>query len=158
VFPAKEQFPEADRLIFAYTVRDKSAPGGQRKVFADPLAIRRRMIVAGGGYLNEVLREAGTPDPDASQGEQPLEPAAILVREQARENRYKIVCEAFGLIPVDETSGEGITETEAMAILGEYLDWLSGESKPGGTKPTTSASTGSLPATSTTTMPTSVSR
>lgn len=104
-------FADRDRLVFRYEVNG-------RAVFADPLALRRRLIQATGGEFNTLLAEAQP----ATGGES--DPAGEVGRENARERVLGAVYQAFGLTPVDPETGGGVTEEEAAAVLTAYLAWL----------------------------------
>jgi hypothetical protein len=156
-------FPEHERLIYRYSV-------GGKEHFADPLVLRRRLVQAGRGELDEVLEAAAETEAVAAASAGP--PLAMLLpqdgqpptaehvaraaatargleearREEAREKRAKIVFEAFKLTPLDEATGEGVTEYEALQTLWDFLEWLEKNASPAGSSPPPSPSAGGPPA------------
>ncbi len=105
---------DTSRLIFTYDV------GGARR-FADPLAVRRRLLRASAGSFDDLQAACG------AGGETP---EAILAREEAREKVHAIICSAFAVTPFDPATSEGVTEAEATGLLDRFLDWLDGPPPP----------------------------
>lgn len=106
--PPAAPTPDTARLVFAHTVRGV-------KRFADPLAVKRNLLRASQGQFEALERLA-------SSAPTPLE------QEDAREKLHAITCAAFDLVPFDAATGEGVTETESVAVLDEFLSWLAGSS------------------------------
>lgn len=153
-------FPERERLIYKYTVA-----GSER--FGDPLVLRRRLVQAGRGELDEILDAA-----EAAEGESEGPPPAMFLpqdgstptpeqvakaiaiskgfeaarREDACEKRAKIIYEAFQIQPLNETTGEGVTEAEALQLLWDFLGWLEGNASPAGSSQPPLPSTDGPPA------------
>jgi hypothetical protein len=129
-------FPERQRLVYRYH-------NGAKEVFADPLVLRRKMIQAGRGELNQILREAVEPAAPTEEGADSGDAgggggvgvADECVRLQAQERRAQIVYEAFGLVPFDPETGGGVTEIEAIAVLHDFLGWLEGNASRAGNSP-----------------------
>ena len=101
---------DTSRLIFDYTHR-----GAKR--FADPTAVHRGLVRAGEGEFDVVCRACNAGD-DTHEDE--------VKRETAKEQLHAVVCSAFWLPTFDPATGEGTTEAETVALLGEFLDWLDG--------------------------------
>lgn len=92
--------------------------------YADPIAVKRMLHIATGGRLNKLIedanRDAHGPEAFPLDDESPERLAAL----QARGVLATATCHAFGLPLFDPTTGEGLTEEEALALLREYLLWL----------------------------------
>lgn len=105
-------FADNEKLVFCYEI------GGEKR-YADPLEIRRRLIRATSGEINDILKDAGRRvDPDSGN---PIENVATLA---AQEKRTEAGREAFDLPPLNPKTGDGVPESEVVRILGEFLRWL----------------------------------
>ena len=113
-------FEDRDRLVFRYQVDD-------RTVYADPLALRRRLVQATGGEINQLLREAADPPPGGA-----YDPSQELACLAARERLAAAILAAFDLPPFDPATGGGTTEAVALAPLWEFTDWLEKNGSGGG--------------------------
>src|SRR3954468_22629650 len=111
---ATVSYTERDKAVFKYLNEGK-------EVFGDPLAIRRKLVIASGASgatIDAILKEAADP-PEGTQDT----PEQCLKREDAREKRYKVVCAAFGLKEF-QPDGTGVTEAEAIAVLSAFVAFL----------------------------------
>ncbi len=106
--------PEAliRRGIFAYE-RDG------RTVLGDPGVILTRMYRAISGDLDELLAAAFA-EPVEGEGDAAANKAAVDYLNSV-DALMPAIREGFGVAPFDEADGTGLTTTEAMALLAEFL-------------------------------------
>ena len=103
-------FDEAEKKIFCYEL-------GGVKVYTDPLELRRKLIRAGAGEVDEVI--------ERSYSEIDLKnPVAVLSHQDDQERRIAMVREAFGLATINPKTGEGVSEEDALRILTDFLGWV----------------------------------
>jgi hypothetical protein len=114
-----------------YTDKERRIYGpyhdGREPVYADPLAVWRKLTVATRGELAALLaryNENGTSQ-DLAAG--PLAEAAVA---------------AFGLVPFDKLTGHGACEDDALWLLGDFLAWRAEKKNGAVTSPTSPAYTG----------------
>jgi hypothetical protein len=133
-------FTEMETLVFPYLL----LPGEPAsRTWADPLAIRDRLLRATRGRVEELLRQAsgrqpGGADPALSGPPDPPSPwfyvqaNMLLERTGAEEQVASAAYASFeGLSPVDEATGEGAPELHAVGVLYDFLDWLEGRREEG---------------------------
>lgn len=112
-------FADNEKLIFSYDL------GGEKR-YADPLEVRRKLIRATAGEINDIIRDS-QPQPQAEDdgetpsGSTPVESVAAL---DAREKLVGAARIAFDLPPLDPKTGEGVPESEVHRVLNECLFWL----------------------------------
>lgn len=97
------------RRVFQYTLAGKPR-------FADPRATYRRFLQATGGAPDPLLTAAQLPEGEET-------PEHRLARQAAEEKLAAASLEAFQLPRLDLTTGEGVSEAEALAILYDWLRW-----------------------------------
>ena len=100
---------------------------GERAVFADPLELRRRLVIAAGGDLAS-LAEAALPP----EGGPPEAPEATLARAEAQGRLAAVVREAFRLKPFDPDTGRGVTEAMCWRVWDDFHEGLEGNGPPPG--------------------------
>jgi hypothetical protein len=138
-------YTETDRKVFRYLL---TFPDGQTiPRYADPIAIRRNLLLATGGKLHKLLEDANKDivqiDDSLREGSAewqaavessrlPEDSPERLQALQARGILAQAACMAFQLPPFDSMTGEGVLEEESIAILAEYLIWLEAKKKSGG--------------------------
>lgn len=113
-------FSDDDRKIFEFS-------DGTKTIKADPLVIRRKLLVASAGEFWDLLAQGHRP---ADAGKEALE--IVMAREDAQEKVVLCVRAAFDLPPVDPGTGQGCTEAMCWAVLGRYLDLLEGNAPAAG--------------------------
>jgi hypothetical protein len=98
-------FSEKDKLVYS------DPATGQ---FFDPLAVKRRLLLAGKGRINEAF--AAYADP-----EKRLVAEGVIV-----------ACgrEAFGFAPIDPKTGNGVTDTKVIEAVTAFTRWLRGKGSP----------------------------
>ena len=95
---------------------------GKQQAYADPLAVDRKLKRALGGDVNRFLERYNS--------------EADVERMDATESLVKAAIDAFEMKPLDRTTGEGVTESEAIGVLFDYCDWLEKKNLTGSTSPT----------------------
>lgn len=89
---------------------------GRANVYADPIAVRRKLSACLGGDLPGVVR--------AMRSANPVESLPALERLCAA------VCAAFGLgSPFDPATGAGVVEAEWRPVLEQFIAWLAAQKK-----------------------------
>lgn len=137
-----KQFPEADRQIYRVYgpyYADDGAP-----VYADPLAIDRKLKLLLGGDVTRALEEYHSPDP--------------AVALPAAEQFVHAICVAFGLTPFDPRTGQGTIESECVRTWNNYQAWVEKKNQKAGNSPTSAPPTpASSPSKTSTTTPSAAS-
>jgi hypothetical protein len=96
-----------DRHVFTYEIAGV-------KRYADPSAVRRRLIVDSAGEFDALCLAASKGDAGA---------------EDAKEKLHGILCAAFGLPAFDPATGEGTTEGDSAAMYDRFAAWLAPQSE-----------------------------
>jgi hypothetical protein len=107
-------YDDGERAIFEYAVN------GQR-LFADPMAVHRRLTLALGGNPNAVLEqsEAGLFEEDNPAAAD--EPQNRLARAAAEERLWPAVRSALGLPAFDPKTGQGVTDATCRRLLDQFV-------------------------------------
>ena len=87
----------------------------------DPLAVHRKLVLAGGGRLNDHL--ASWADPETPE----------VARAAAEEELVRVARDAFALGGFAEEGGS--TDREALDALCDFLEWLAGKASRGSKPP-----------------------
>lgn len=95
--------------IFAYEL-----PNGDRQ-FADPLRIRRRLVLETNGKIHDLIKHQGSEE--------------LGTRLKADETLAKATAASFELPMLDEKTGEGLTEEFFLDLLDKFQDWLDEQKK-----------------------------
>lgn len=124
--------------IYRYSV------GTYGEFAADPLLLRRRILIASAGHCYEMACQAKEYEEkmaevgDAVGDEADAKRAEFSMRLAEVEGKLvAIAFEAFNLVPVDE-KGRGVTELQGLELLYDFLDWLDQKKSPPETSPTAS--------------------
>lgn len=96
-------FPPDDCAIFEFAL----PCGGKR--FADPWRVRRRLLQATQGKLNDLLRQWASEE--------------IGERAVAEERRAPVAAFAFELKPFDPATGQGAQEGYLLDLLERFVTW-----------------------------------
>lgn len=94
--------------------------GQGNQVFADPVAVYRRLVAETAGNLDALLSQY-------NQGD--LGVAGVSFR------LANATVAAFELQPFDKATGKGTLQDEALALLGNFLDWRDQKKTPVGNSP-----------------------
>lgn len=81
--------------------------------FHDPLAVRRKLYLMSGGDVVALIDQQKSDD--------------LTVVMQAHEKLLPIVRAAFGLPPIDRTTGAGVSDERALQVLENFMRWLEGK-------------------------------
>lgn len=114
-------------------------PGQEGDVFADPLALRRALLVGTSGRCWEWAQKAKKLEEavaaEAGQDEPSLARRAEYSDQLAEVEGWLVgaAMQAFGLTPVDPATGHGCTELGALQLLYDFLGWLEGKGGRSGT-------------------------
>lgn len=128
------------RNVFSYY-------NGKEIIFADPLAVHRRLTRALDGNPNEVLGKvdlgiAGPPDSYASEEDYAaaLEQERLTepLRYEATERMVEAVRAAFDMAPFNRLDGAGATEEDCRAALDTFIVFMEGKKKAPVNSPTSS--------------------
>ena len=117
----------ANREIYAVTLE-----GLTEKIHFDPMAIRRTLLIQSSGrcwqwvqdanaivkQLDEILPEDESEQAKALRAE--LSMRLSIIEGDLADAGYH----AFNFEPVDLTTGQGVTETQMLKILAEYIGWV----------------------------------
>ncbi len=105
---------------------------GAALVHGDPAVLRRGLILATGGRVNQLLRDyyARTATDEA-----------VLKQAAAASALLPAVREVFGLKPLDPATGEGCTDDDADRVLCDFQNYLSALKKKRATSPSTAPPT-----------------
>lgn len=109
-------YSEAERSIYS------PSRNGEPIGHYDPLAIRRKLVIATKGKFNDLLKQ--------QQGDDELE-AAIAEEELVAAVRF-----AFALAPLTPTGG--VADADALDLLDDYLDYLKNSNSAGDSEPNSS--------------------
>ncbi len=90
---------------------------GERKLYADPLVVRRKLLQATGGTLDDQLAKQ-TSD-------------IVLERERADELLANAVRITFELKPIDGFTGEGVSEAYCLDLLKQFVDYYDSKKNSG---------------------------
>ena len=107
------------------------SPDG-KTLYRDPMAAHRRL-----------LRSLG--EDDLNQKLNSFESTAPSLSFDAAETLAKAACEAFKIPPLNEETGQGFTEAQAIDVLYGFLAWSAKKNESTETTPSQSASTDTLP-------------
>lgn len=99
----EQVFPEAERRVFHYF-------NGVREVYADPMHIFRRLILAFDGNPNAILERLNADEP--------------FVWASAVEQAIPGIRVAFEMAEFDPTTGAGATSADCLAALHAWQGWL----------------------------------
>jgi hypothetical protein len=111
---------------------------GNAEVHGDPAALRRGLVLATGGRVNQLLRDYYAANDARARGLPDEALAAAEVREaRAAAVLLPAVREVFSLKPFDGGTGRGATDDDCDRVLCEFQNYLAGLKK----KPVTSPST-----------------
>lgn len=133
-------FSEQDRAIFEYH-------DGNNKVFADPLALRRKLYQVFDGDPDRAIQAAAKADTkyDDKGQEIPEEPAQLLNRMYAEEKLVAGFRQLFDMAPFDRTTGTGASEAMCRQVWAQFVEFLEKNDARGEGSPTGSAATESSP-------------
>lgn len=120
-------FSPEERLIFCYMIPD-AGETGQKAIYADPLAVRRRLMQTTHGEFDQILSDSAEPEPGT-------EDIGVMARIAAQEKLAACARETFNLPPINPATGEGFTEAIALNVLDQFLEWLAKNVSAGGTTP-----------------------
>ncbi len=114
-----------------YTDQERAVYGpffsGAGAVYGDPIRIRRLLTDLLDGDPKKALEGVSGPIPE--------------LRIEATERVLRAVVVAFGLVPFDPATGQGLREDEVKGRLDDFLDWWSELKKKRETLPTSVPST-----------------
>ena len=110
----EQVFDERQRNIFRYW-------NGIAYVWGDPLQIYRRLLVAFGGDMGPTYANAASEDPAISL------PALGELADKVRD--------AFGMVPFDQATGQGATESDCLDALADWSAHLGLKKKPPDSSP-----------------------
>lgn len=113
-------FTPEDREIYSYH-------NGVSEVFADPLALKRKLVQAARGDLAGLISRASPPE-ETLQAE---DPDRTLDRMNAETELLAVVRAAFQLSEVNPATGEGCTDSMVWRVWDHFGDYVSGEKKRG---------------------------
>lgn len=113
-------FTPEDRAIYSYH-------DGVKDVFADPLALKRKLVQAARGDLAGLIQRATPPEENAG----PEAPDRTLDRMNAETELLAVVREAFQLPEINPATGEGCTDSMVWRVWDHFGDYLSGEKRRG---------------------------
>jgi len=111
---------------FVYTVQGD-------KLFADPLRVRRLFLEAtdGRGWQYIADLDRARTELDKLTGDDPKIVAQRAVLEVAKVKIEGALAEAtitaFDMPPFDPTTGEGVTEYDALDILRQFMEYAEGK-------------------------------
>jgi hypothetical protein len=108
-------FPESERMVFKYF-------DGEKERYGDPLAIRRRMILACKGKYN-VLWEQFFADLSREGMSEERKISLLLAAAAAGEDFVPAVRQAFEMVPWNPETGEGATEAHCERAARAWADW-----------------------------------
>lgn len=104
-------FTHSERAIFSF-----SLPDGKVR-YEDPLVILRGLTLFTKGRLDELIKKQGITDTDNT-----LDP---IIRAEAEDQLIVAVRNAFKpLPPIDQSTGEGITDSFCIDLLQQFIDWV----------------------------------
>lgn len=113
-----------NKEIFEYEIE------GHGKFFADPLSIRRGLLKISDGHLwawaiairqlEKMIGEIKDEDEGSTAKRAEYTTRQADIEGQMAEAAFA----AFGLVPLDATTGHGITESTALTVLQKFLAWL----------------------------------
>lgn len=95
---------------------------GAEDVYADPLAVYRKLFAALDGDPDAVLGKAAHEDP--------------AVHLPARGQLSEAVRKAFDMAPFDAKTGAGATESDCLAAVWSFCHWLEERKKKAASTPT----------------------
>lgn len=133
-------FDPAARQIYEYYDGSTDAAGALRRRRADPIALHMALLDAAGGEAAyyELWRRANEAedDRDGRVGPDGLPlrlrtPAALAELPRLVD----VVRQAFGLVSFDPYGPGGITDDEALAVYGDYLEWCEKKRRSGAGSP-----------------------
>jgi hypothetical protein len=100
-------YSEDARRIYEY--EDPTTPG--RRLYADPLALRRAVLDASAGDIDRFLDEAESDDP--------------LLAAHAESRLVTIARSVWECPPVDRETGMGVPDAVVLDMLNAFVEWLS---------------------------------
>lgn len=111
-------FSESERKVFSYI-----GPNGQT-LYEDPLRLRRELIIASNGEIEDWLKQEKT--------KEEIEALPEHVQKQEVVNQYKLqsklvsaMRQALGNVPgIDFTTGAGILDSWVLETFQSFLSWL----------------------------------
>lgn len=116
-------FQDDEKKIFEYQ-------SGAETLYADPLAVSRKILLLTGGDPNRLVEQATAADP-ATAG-----PEALFAASSAADRLLAAVREAFDLPPFDRTTGQGATEGHVLGVWQAFCAFLQKKSPPPASAPT----------------------
>ena len=105
-------YTDQERLVFGPFGR-----GDGTEIFADPLAVYRRLVLATEGEHNRLLADTQSTDEQ--------------VRLAAEDKLVPAAREALGLVPFNPEDGSGTTDREALTALRAYVEWMNSKKQAG---------------------------
>ena len=118
--------------------------GEEKPIYLDPMSIRRTLMTQSSGRCWEWIRSARAilqtlkeiPDDDFSEKAIATR-AELSMRQSVLEGDLADAAyHAFGFEPIDAETGEGITETQILRLLTEYVGWVESKKESAGISPT----------------------
>jgi len=80
-----------------------------RKLYADPLTIRRSLMKHTGSNLDDLIDKQNSPAPSE--------------REEADESLIISIRKTFGLDTIDNHTGAGVTDAYCLNLLGRFIEY-----------------------------------
>lgn len=107
---------------------------GHGKFYMDPLALRRKALVASSGRCWEWANQVAEYDKLIQGADQAEDPAATRAEFSMRQAELEgklvaVAFETFNLAPLDD-QGHGVTELVGLELLYDFLDWLDQKKTP----------------------------
>lgn len=124
-------FSDKERRIFQYH-------NGREVVWADPLALRRRLVVALGGDISAVVKDVNAdrqPEGWPDGKEFTPDPATVMVAAFAAEKFLAGIRKAFDMAPFDPATGEGADERCCLDAYDAWQEFEDSKKKPAETTP-----------------------
>lgn len=135
---------DQDRLIFQYPSID-----GTMQLFADPLAVRRKLLARTGGKIDEFVdrqRLMFSTSQEINNGStQEADPGIFIEGSAAEEMIVAAVVHAFDLPPFDPTTGGGATQEYCLLLFDSFNEWREQKKTSGETTQGSSHATDFLP-------------
>ena len=138
------KWSEEDRRIFEYPSVDGSA-----KLFADPLAVRRKLMARSAGKIDDIVDiyrasiEAGNAKADGEIKD--VNPGVFVQGDNAEEQIVQAVRYAFDLKPFDPKDGSGAPAKYCLRLFDWFTEWREQKKTSEETTPSSSPPSDSLP-------------
>jgi len=135
------QYTDLERRVFG------PYGNGREQVYGDPDAILRRLLHCLDGDPNRFLRDYLADRLfDEAGNETGRDPQKEALAFAATERLLDAARDAFGLVPFDPVTGQGVTERQALGVLFGFVDYLDGLKKKRAAPPISPRLTASPPA------------